>query len=728
VGRAVADGQWVFGGLSASVGTPDTVVTLVEGTSFCLSARSGDIYSESSQGLFFLDTRFLSRFVLRIDGQRVEELAVASDQPFSATFAGLLRPPPQAPEGTIAVFRRRYIGHGMVDKILLRNYDLRPRQALVTLQVQGDLADLFAVKEQRISPAEHLRQELSATRFTFSAVRAGLERSTQVSFSRAAVVEPGHAQWTVELAPRGEWELCVEVTGEVGGVPIKGRYSCDEAVEDSPPTQRLRAWRAAVPVIDTDNAAFAEALAQTSEDLGALRIVDPEHPDDVIVAAGAPWFMTLFGRDSILTSYMALIVDPDIALGVLRTLARLQGEEVNPATEEEPGRILHEIRFHDKPSSSFSDGTIYYGSIDSSPLFVMLLGELRRWGLAPDVVDALLVHADRALDWIERFGDRDGDGYVEYERSTPDGLVNQGWKDSWDGITFADGTLPNGPIALCEVQGYVYAAYLARAFFAHEQGDLPTAERLRTKAADLRARFNRDFWIDDGGYVALALDGDKNQVDALASNMGHCLWSGILDEDKAAKVADHLMAEEMFSGWGVRTLATSMGAYNPISYHNGSVWPHDNALIAAGLMRYGHVGAAHRIIGGMLDVSAANNGRLPELLSGISRDELSAPAVYPTSCIPQAWAAASPLLFMRTLLRFDPWMSHRQLWVAPHLPDGMRRLAVSRIPLDGRRVSIQVTSGTVEVGGLADDLELITEPRRPISSGLEPSVGYEHGS
>jgi glycogen debranching enzyme len=724
----MTEGPWVFDGLSAPVGTPGTVVTLVEGTSFCLSTRSGDIHAETAQGLFFFDTRFLSRFVLQIDGQRIDQIAVASDQPFSANFVGLLRPPPHAPEGTIAVFRRRYVGHGMVEKILLRNYDLRPRQALVTLQVQSDLADLFAVKEQRISQAEHLQQEMSATRFSFSAVRGGLERSTQVTFSRPAAVEPGHAQWTVELPPRGEWELCVEVTGQVAGVPIEGRYSCDKAVEESPPIQRLEAWRAAVPVIDTDNAAFSEALAQTSEDLGALRIVDPEHPDDVIVAAGAPWFMTLFGRDSILTSYMALIVDPDIALGVLRTLARLQGDDVNPATEEEPGRILHEIRFHDKPSSSFSDGTIYYGSIDSTPLFVMLLGEMRRWGLAPDVVDALLVHADRALDWIERFGDRDGDGYVEYHRSTSEGLVNQGWKDSWDGITFADGTLPKGPIALCEVQGYVYSAYLARSYFALEQGDRPTAERFRTKAADLKANFNRDFWIGDRGYVALALDGDKRRVDAMASNMGHCLWSGILDEDKAAKVANHLMSEQMFSGWGVRTLATSMGAYNPISYHNGSVWPHDNALIAAGLMRYGHVAAAHRIIGAMLDVSAFNNGRLPELLSGLSRDELSVPAVYPTSCIPQAWAAASPLLFMRTILRLDPWMPHRKVWVAPALPHGMRRLAVSRIPLDGRRVAIQITSGTVEVSGMGDDLEVITEPRHPISEGLDPTVEDEHGT
>ena len=715
------DGQWVFSGASASVGTPGTVVTLVEGSSFCLSARTGDIYPGTSQGLFFLDTRFLSGFVLRIDGQRIDEIAVASDQPFSASFVGLLRPPPRAPEGTIAVFRRRFVGHGMVEKILLRNYDLRPRQASVTLQVQGDLADLFAVKEQRTSPAEQLRQELNSNRFTFSVIRAGLERSTHVTFSQAALVEPGQAEWNIELEARGEWELCIEVTGEVAGTLIEGRHQCGEPVEESPPIQQLRAWRAAVPVIDTDDAAFAAALARTSEDLGALRLVDPEHPDDVVIAAGAPWFMTLFGRDSILTSYMAMIVDPDIALGVLRTLARLQGEALNPATEEEPGRILHEIRFHDKPSSSFSDGTIYYGSIDASPLFVMLLGELRRWGLAPDIVDALLGHADRALDWIEQFGDRDGDGYVEYERSTPEGLANQGWKDSWDGITSADGTLPEGPIALCEVQGYVYSAYLARSFFAREQGDSSTARHFRAKASDLKARFNRDFWIEDRGYVALALDGDKNQVDALASNMGHCLWSGILDVDKAAKVADHLMSEQMFSGWGVRTLATSMAAYNPISYHNGSVWPHDNALIAAGLMRYGHVTAAHRIISAMLDVSAANNGRLPELLSGISREELSTPAVYPTSCIPQAWAAASPLLFMRTLLRFDPWMPHRQVWVAPQLPEGMRRLAVSRIPLDGRRVSIQTASGTTEVSGLADDLELITEPRLPMTEEFDPA-------
>jgi glycogen debranching enzyme len=706
-----------FVGTAAPVGEPGTIVTLVEGSSFCLSARTGDIYPGTSHGLFFLDTRFLSAFVLRIDGQRVDQIAMASDQPHAATFVGLLRPPPRAPEGTIAVFRHRLVGLGLVERIRLRNYDLRPRQATVTLQVQADFADLFAVKEQRASPPDDLRQELSATGFAFRANRAGFERSATVSFSEPASVDAGRAVWTVALPSRSEWELCIEVTGEVAGRPIAPRHRCGDVAEGGDPAARFQAWRATVPSVDTDDAALEAAVARTADDLGALRLVDPEHPDDVVIAAGAPWFMTLFGRDSILAAYMALIADPNLALGVLRTLARLQGDVVDPATEEEPGRILHEIRFHDRPSSSFNDGTIYYGSIDATPLFVTLLGEVHRWGVDPASVRSLLPHADRALDWIEAHGDRDGDGYVEYARATPEGLVNQGWKDSWDGISFADGTMPEGPLALCEVQGYVYAAYLSRAELASGQDDATTERHYRDKARDLKERFNRDFWMDDRGHLALALDKDKRHVDALASNMGHCLWSGILDEDKAARVAGHLLSPEMFSGWGVRTLATSMGAYNPISYHNGSVWPHDNAIIAAGLMRYGHVAAAHRIIRALLDVSVANNGRLPELLSGISREELSVPAVYPTSCIPQAWAAASPLLFLRTLLRLDPSIPRGLVALAPELLPGMDHLDVSGIPLGDHRVSIRSASGAVEASGLPDGLRVTTTESGDVAGG-----------
>jgi glycogen debranching enzyme len=423
--------------------------------------------------------------------------------------------------------------------------------------------------------------------------------------------------------------------------------------------------------------------------------------------------MTLFGRDSIITAWMALMVDPDIALGVLETLASLQGRDVDPETEEEPGRILHEVRFSESMSMSLGDGQIYYGTADATPLFVMLLGEVARWGHRPDVIERLIPHADRALAWIESFGDRDGDGYVEYERPTPRGLANQGWKDSWDGISRADGVLPRTPIALCEVQAYVYGAYVARAHLAREAGDVVTERRYRDKASTLAAAFERDFWLEDRGRYAIGLDHEKRPIDALASNIGHCLWTGIVRPDRSVSSVRQLLSSEMFSGWGVRTLATTMDRYDPLSYHNGSVWPHDNAIIVAGLMRYGFVQEAHRIILAMLDVAAASNGRLPELFAGVARADVAAPVAYPTSCSPQAWAAAAPLLFVRSLLRFEPALSRGRIWCSPVLPEGMGRLELAGIPLGDRRLSISVEGDDWEIQGLDSGTELIPEAREP---------------
>ncbi|MBO0731237.1 MAG: hypothetical protein J2P57_18415, partial [Acidimicrobiaceae bacterium] len=355
------------------------------------------------------------------------------------------------------------------------------------------------------------------------------------------------------------------------------------------------------------------------------------------------------------------------------------------------------------------------GSADATPLFVMLLGELRRWGLAREAVDDLLPHADRAIEWIERHGDRDGDGYVEYQRASDRGLRNQGWKDSADAVRFADGHLADPPIALAEVQGYVYGAYLARAFFAAEHGDAMLSASLRARAADLKAAFNRDFWLPDRGWLAMGLDRNKRPIDALTSNMGHCLWTGILDADKADAVAKRLLSPDMFSGWGIRTLAASMDGYNPLSYHRGSVWPHDNAIAAAGLMRYGYVREAQRVIMAMLDAGATQRGRLPELFSGLERLELPLVVPFPTSCSPQAWAAASPLLMLRTLLRLDPWVPRGKVWLRPALPERIRFLHVGRIPLAGARVSVTVEEDKMSVDGLPDDLELVEAPRHPLT-------------
>jgi glycogen debranching enzyme len=324
----------------------------------------------------------------------------------------------------------------------------------------------------------------------------------------------------------------------------------------------------------------------------------------------------------------------------------------------------------------------------------------------------LLPAADRALAWMEEYGDRDGDGFIEYQRKTDHGLRNQGWKDSGDGINFADGTLAEPPIALCEVQGYAYAAYIGRALIATINGDSATADACAAKAARLKEVFNDRFWLPERGYFAVALDGDKKPVDALASNMAHCLWAGIVDDDKAADVAGHLMSPEMFTGWGVRTLASTMGAYNPASYHNGSVWPHDNALAAAGLMRYGFVNEAQKIAYGLLEAAGHFDGRLPELFCGLDRGRYPAPVPYPASCSPQAWASAAPVQLIRSLLRFDPGLPWDELWLAPTLPTDNSRFHLENVPFSGDgRLSIHIDGGSVTVQGLPQGIVLRSEAR-----------------
>jgi glycogen debranching enzyme len=708
---------WTFAGESVSLGPLGGTINLVEGSSFCISGRSGDISPGSPQGLFFRDTRFLSRFELRVNGQAPEPLAATIPEPFSAIVVGRSRPRPGRADSTLLLFRKRYIGRGMREDLEIHNYADEPSYCSLEYMVEVDFADLFEVKEGRVelSDGDHAFEAKDSV-LSFRYRRGATKRGAVVKVSDEARIAGNVVLFEIIVPARGTWSTCIEVAPVIDEEMIEPRYRCGHPVERATPVERLARWRAQTPELDTDSEALRAVVARSAEDLGALRIFDPDYPDRVVIAAGAPWFMTLFGRDSLITSWMALIVDPDLALGVLQTLARFQGEKVDPRTDEEPGRILHEMRFGDAASLSLGGGRVYYGSADATPLFVMLLGELRRWGLAREVVDQLLPHANRAMEWIEQYGDRDGDGYVEYQRMHDRGLENQGWKDSHDGIRFANGEVARAPIALCEVQGYVYGAYLARGHFAHEMGELDVAEHYRAKALDLKRRFNEDFWLDEHGWFAVGLDHEKKPIDSLASNMGQCLWTGIVDEEKAPLVAERLLSDEMFSGWGIRTLASNMGGYNPISYHCGSVWPHDNAIIAAGLMRYGFDEHARRVIMAMVDAGVTQGGRLPELFSGLERSELNTVVSYPTSCSPQAWAAASPLLFLRTLLRLDPWVPHGKVWLSPTLPEEIGHLRVARIPLAGRRVSVDVHDGDVKVEGLPPELELVTSPRAPLTA------------
>jgi glycogen debranching enzyme len=688
---------------------------MVEGSAFVISAPDGDISPLSAEGFFFRDTRFLSRWSLQINGQPLEALARSVSDPYSATFVARTLPRPGRADSNLVVERRRYVGRGMREDLVVRNFGEEPAYCAVELLYGADFADLFAVKEARVTGSGERDVEHENGALVFRHKNGSRRRSLRVSFSQPAVLEGNLARWELIIASRGTWSLCEQFTCGIDDDEIEPRWLCGEPVARAKPAERLAAWRRNVPVLDTDHEGLRAVVVRSADDLGALRIFDPDYPERTVVAAGAPWFMTLFGRDSLITAWMALLVDPELALGTLQTLARFQGREVRPYNEEEPGRILHEMRFGEASSLSLGGGTIYYGTADATPLFVMLLGELRRWGLAREAVDELLPHADRAIDWIENFGDRDGDGYVEYQRTSDRGLRNQGWKDSADAVRFADGRLADPPIALAEVQGYTYGAYLARAFFAAEQGDAARSAELRARAASLKAAFNRDFWLEDKGWVAMGLDRDKRPIDALASNMGHCLWTGILDADKADAVARKLVGPDLFSGWGVRTLGASMVGYNPISYHCGSVWPHDNAIVAAGLMRYGYVREAQRVIMAVLDAAVEQGGRLPELFSGLERMELPLVVSYPTSGAPQAWAAASPLLMLRTLLRLDPWVPRGKVWLHPALPEQIGRLHVGRIPLAGARVSVSVDGDKVAVDGLPDDLELVDAPRHPLT-------------
>ncbi len=670
------------------------------------------------------DTRLISRLELSINGHVPEPLAPQSREPFACTFLSRMPPMPGLADSTMLVARRRALNDGMHEEITLRNMSTEPLPVSLRIGIGGDFADVFEVKEGRVhgdsAGVDGMTVEVDEDSIKLSRQVGSALRGAKISGVRHADAElevsASQLTWHAVVPAHGAWTTALQVMPSLNGrdlTEFRSAHAPHDGARPGGPEQRLADWRTQTPLVRASDARLAAVFAASTEDLGSLRIFDPEHADRAVIAAGAPWFMTIFGRDSLLTSWMVLPLDPSLALGTMRTLAGLQGTRVTPATEEEPGKILHEMRFGMQASLWLGGSSVYYGTVDATPLFVMLLGELRRWGLERRVVDELLPHADRALDWIVNHGDRDGDGFVEYGRTTELGLANQGWKDSFDGITFADGTMAEPPIALAEVQGYVYAAFLAKSHFCTEREDVAGADYWAQKAQDLKDEFNRKFWIADNGYFALGLDGQKRQIDSLGSNMGHCLWTGIVDAGKAAAVARHLTGEDMFSGFGIRTLARSSNAFNPMSYHNGSVWPHDNAICAAGLMRYGFVKEAQQVFAGILEAAEWFGGRLPELFCGFDRSEFGEPVSYPTSCSPQAWASAAPFHLLRTLLRFDPSVPAGKLWCDPAIPARFLPLHIASLHVAGARVSVDVREDGWSLDGLGEILTLVRSGRDP---------------
>src|SRR6266540_4960667 len=577
-GRARRQGP---GAVQRGAHTPDEHVMagdlrILEGATFCICDELGDLHGKV-EGLFAEDTRFLSSLKLTINGERPLLLSSDKIEYFSAAF-----------------FMRNPLALGLAQ-------------------------DSLSIRRERFV--------------------GDLPLKTQVILSQRGEVSDSTMRFHLALEPRERWDLHVEVIPLPDGELVAPRFAelrfGEEVgrVRDS-----LAAWQLRVPQLRASWDALSYSFAQSVSDLASLRMRSDNTGIGKLPGAGVPWFMTVFGRDTIITCLQTLLFGPELARTALEVLADLQAKDDNPALDAEPGKIVHEVR-HGKAARTWFER--YYGTVDATPLYLILVSAVCRWTDDIAFMRDLKAPALAALDWIDKYGDRDGDGFVEYERRTEQGLDNQSWKDSWDSQRFHDGRIADPPIAPCEVQGYVYDAKRRIAEIAREVWrDRALADKLEQEADELRERFDAAFWVDDrGGYYALALDGQKQKVDALCSNIGHLLWSGIVPPQRVDAIVDQLMGDDLWSGWGVRTMSTADAGYNPLAYHNGTVWPHDNSLVAWGLARYARWPEAQRIIQRMLSAAAHFDYQLPEVFAGMRRSETPFPIAYPTAARPQAWAA-----------------------------------------------------------------------------------------
>jgi glycogen debranching enzyme len=663
-----------------------TTVSVLQGNTFVVSARNGDVDGSPNEphGLFHRDTRFLSSLRLTVDGESLQVLSTDDLEYFAAQFFLVPGTGSAYTDATLSVQRRRVVGDGgFHEELTVMNHSADQVRFEIRLAVDADFADLFEVKDAKTAKPGDLYRTIQPDRLVLGYRRDAYVRETWVRpHGSGHAIDDGGVTFTIDVPGHGSWHGGIEVVAALDGT-AKGHTEAQSSAKDgahaggSPATQpTLDELQAFAPRLETSWHPLRLTYLRSIVDLAALRFYPIEGSTGAVPAAGLPWFQTLFGRDSLITSFQALPFAPGLAETTLRVLADLQGTRVDDFRDEEPGKIPHELRFGELTVFEERPHSPYYGSADATPLFLILLDEYERWTGDTGLVLELEPAARAALGWIDDFGDRDGDGYVEYERrNTKTGLENQCWKDSWNSIMWSDGTLASLPRATCEIQGYVYDAKRRSARLAREiWRDDPLAVKLDVQAHELKRRFNRDFWLDDRKHYALALDGDKRRVDTLTSNIGHLLWSGIAEDEKAANCVQHLLGERLFSGWGVRTMADGEGGYNPIGYHQGTVWPHDNSLIALGLRRYGYDEAASRLAFCILEASEYFLGRLPETFAGYDRDQTRFPVEYPTACSPQAWSTGTPLLLLRVLLGLEPKFG--AIEVNPALPTGIAQLAL----------------------------------------------------
>jgi glycogen debranching enzyme len=669
-----------------------------EGDTFLYSDLEGNLDhgGDYGLGLYAADTRFLSYFRLSVNGRAPVLLSSSSERGYMS-HVDLTNPDlydgdeVSVPQQTLNIRRIRAIKDRLFERVRVKNYNAFAVSLDLEFGFGADFADIFEVRgmaRERAPVPSEPRIEDGAVEFAYDG-RDGVRRRTRIEFGTVPdrVEREGDlvtAVFRMQLSPYQTKLIGFSIEPKVGD-EVATTSDFDHAVHDL--RRSYEAWEGDSTQIVTDNELFNELLDRSLRDLRAL---NTDLDGGSILAAGIPWYVTVFGRDALIAAHQLLMINPRPARDALELLAAKQGTQVDDWRDEQPGKILHEIRHGELANAGIVPHTPYFGSVDSTPWFVILYAQHFRWTGDVAFAERLLPAAEAALAWIDRDGDLDGDGFVEYLCRSPRGIRNQGWKDSHDSVVHADGTIAEPPIALAEVQGYVFLAKDRMADVYRALGRDADADRLDREALELKRRFNEAFWMEDERFFAEALDGDKRQVASVTSNPGHGLYCGIVDDDKAVALAKRLLSPDMFSGWGVRTMSKAAAAYNPMSYHNGSVWPHDNALIAAGLKRYGFARSTNRVATALFEAAVqADDLRLPELFCGFTRRTPNRPVSYPIACSPQAWAAGSPYLMLQAMLGISA-RAHQNLLTVnlPHLPTWLNSVEVRNLAVGDSRLSL----------------------------------------
>ncbi len=679
-------------------------------------------------GLYYHDCRFLNGYELKLGHKYATPLVSTATHGFTAVFQLTNQDISMAggrliPKDDISIHWERTIYSSrlaLYDAITFQNLGLQGVEFPISLTFQAAFEDMFAVRgllPERPGKLEPPAWANGALSFIYDGAD-GVYRSLAIHLSPMPRETDGTTvQFQIALGPQESKQILVSSviaeSQDQSEVQPKRHYRPDIKRYEASLQRASDEWVAKHTSISSDSILLNRIVDRSLRDLRILRSVIAK---DEFFAAGVPWFATLFGRDSIVTALQSLAYNPDIAEESLRLLARYQGQQVNEWRDEQPGKILHELRIGELARLGEIPHSPYYGTVDATPLFLILVARHAAWTGSLTVFNDLRSSIELALEWMSKYGDVDGDGYIEYMSTSEKGLVNQGWKDSGDAIVNADGSLAAPPIALVEVQGYAYLAKIGLADLYRRAGEPDRAERLRQEAEELSSRFNRDFWLEDKGFYVLALQAGKKPAAVVSSNPGHALWSGIVDQDKAQRTVGVLMAEDMFNGWGIRTLSERERRYNPIGYHLGTAWPHDNSLIATGFRRYGFDDAARRVFVAIVEAAMRfEDYRLPELFAGFPRKDYGVPVRYPVACRPQAWAAGSVPYMIEALLGLTPEaFDHRLRIIRPILPDFVDKIDVRRLRVGNARVDLRFERThegiSVQVLSVDGKLDVVVEP------------------